>query len=111
MAIGSVIEVRRSLLRGACSLFGFTAPGAGAAGSRTRPRLTREEERLAQATAFLDLHFARHGELIIGPVSLLQRQFDLDYAQALELAAQLEAAHVWSVFRDGCGMRCARQAV
>jgi hypothetical protein len=49
--------------------------------------------------------------VIAGPVSLLQREYGLGYGQALELAAQLEQAQVWTVFRDAGGMRCARRQI
>lgn len=108
MAIGSVIEVRRTLLRGALSLFGIAA-GSAAAEARARPRRTREDLLLDEARAFLDQHFARHGALLIGPVSTLQRRFSLDYGPAVTLAARLEEAGAWTVFHDAAGMRCARR--
>lgn len=113
MAIGSVIAVRRTLLRGALSLFGIAAGGAAAetrAHVRVQGRRSREELLLDEARAFLDQHFARHGELLIGPVSTLQRRFSLDYGPAVTLAARLEEAGAWTVFHDAAGMRCARRA-
>lgn len=109
MAIGSVIEVRRTLLRGALSLLGIAASGAVEARAQARPRRTREELLFDQARAFLDEQFRQHGDLLIGPVSTLQRRFALDYGPAVTLAARLEDAHVWAVFHDSAGMRCARR--
>jgi hypothetical protein len=109
MAIGSVIEVRRNLLRGALSLLGIAASGAAAARIAPRARRRREDLLLDEAVAWLELQFARHGELLVGPISTLQRRFGLDYGPAVELAGRLEDAQVWTVFRDGAGMRCARR--
>lgn len=109
MAIGSVIEVRRTLLRGALTLFGMAA--AGAADARRQPRLRRSREDVLfdEARAHLALHFDRHGDLVVGPISTLQRRFGLDYGPAVTLAARLEEAGVWTVFHDTAGMRCARR--
>jgi DNA segregation ATPase FtsK/SpoIIIE-like protein len=105
-------EVRRSLLRGAFALFGLAA--SSAAQSRIAPaarRRSRAEELYASAWTMVQAHFEQHGDVIAGPVSLLQRQYGLGYSQALELAAQLEQAQVWTVFRDAAGMRCARRQI
>jgi hypothetical protein len=105
-------EVRRSILRGAFALFGLAA--SSAAQSRIAPharRRTRAEEQYASAWNLVQAHFDLHGDVIAGPVSLLQREYGLGYGQALELAAQLEQAQVWTVFRDAGGMRCARRQI
>jgi hypothetical protein len=109
MAIASVIEVRRTLLRGALSLLGVAASGAREALAQERPRRSREQQLLAQASDFLGAHFGQHGDVLVGPISLLQRRYCLGYGAALELSAQLEDAQVWSVYRDASGMRCARK--
>ena len=109
MAIGSGIEVRRTFLRGALALFGVAAAGAADARRQPRVRRTREDVLFDEARAHLALYFARHGDLVIGPISTLQRRFGLDYGPALALAARLEEAQVWTVFRDTAGMRCARR--
>jgi DNA segregation ATPase FtsK/SpoIIIE-like protein len=105
MAITTVIEVRRNLLRGALTLLGI---GERAAPAGARP--TREDALLTQAAGLVEARLRQHGELVVGPISLLQREYDLGYGAALELAARLEAAQVWSVYRDASGMRCARKA-
>lgn len=110
MAIGSVIEVRRTILRGALSLFGVAASGAREARARSPRRPSREELLALQASGFVDDQFRQHGDLLVGPISLLQRQYSLGYGAALELAGRLEDAQVWTVFRDATGMRCARKA-
>jgi hypothetical protein len=110
MAIASVIEVRRTLLRGALSLLCVAASGAREALAHDRPRRSREQQLLAQAGDFVGEHFAQHGEVLVGPISLLQRRYCLSYGAALDLAAQLEDAQVWAVYRDASGMRCARKA-
>jgi hypothetical protein len=109
MAIASVIEVRRTLLRGALSLLGVAASGAREVLAQERPRRSREQLLLAQASAFVEEHFGQHGDVLVGPISLLQRRYCLAYGTALDLAAQLEEAQVWSVYRDASGMRCARK--
>jgi DNA segregation ATPase FtsK/SpoIIIE-like protein len=112
MTVATVIATRRSLLRGAFALFGLAAGSAAAA--RIAPharRRSRDEQLYEQAWNFVHHQFDAHGDVIAGPVSLLQREYSLEYAQALELAAQLEQAQVWSVFRDAGGMRCARRQV
>jgi DNA segregation ATPase FtsK/SpoIIIE-like protein len=107
MANASVIEVRRNLLRGALTLFGLGASGA----AHSRPRRTRAQILLDQAAEFVDAQFRQHGALVVGPISLLQRQYGLGYSAALDLAAGLEDAQVWSVYRDATGMRCARKVI
>jgi hypothetical protein len=109
MAIASVIEVRRTLLRGALSLLGVAGCGARDALARQRPRRTREQVLEAQATGFVQEHFRQHGDVLVGPISLLQRRYCLAYGAALELSARLEEAQVWSVYRDASGMRCAHK--
>jgi len=109
MAIGSVIEVRRNLLRGALSLLGIAAGAAAEGRAQARARRTPEALLLDQARAFLAQQFEQHGDLLVGPVSTLQRRFALDYGPAVALAARLEEAHVWAVFHDTAGMRCARR--
>jgi hypothetical protein len=114
MAIASVIEVRRTLLRGALTLLGIAASGAReahASAGGACPRRSREELLVAQAAAFVDTQFEQHGELLVGPISLLQRRYCLAYGAACDLAAKLEDAQVWCVYRDASGMRCARKAV
>jgi DNA segregation ATPase FtsK/SpoIIIE-like protein len=108
----TVTQVRRSLLRGAFALIGLAASSAtqAAAAPRARRR-SRDEVLYEQAWTFVQEHFDRAGEVIAGPVSLLQRQYGLGYGQALELAGQLEQAQVWTVFRDAAGMRCARRQI
>jgi hypothetical protein len=108
MAIASVIEVRRTL-RDALSLLGVAASGARDALAQERGRRIREQDQVAQATSFVEGHFRQHGDVLVGPISLLQRRYCLAYGAALELAAQLENAQVWSVYRDASGMRCARK--
>jgi hypothetical protein len=109
-------EVRRSILRGAFALFGLAASSAAQSRSavhcapRARRR-SRAEELYANAWTLVQAHFDQHGDVIAGPVSLLQREYGLGYGQALELAAQLEQAQVWTVFRDTGGMRCARRQI
>ncbi|GAB3428227.1 hypothetical protein NX773_06090 [Massilia solisilvae] len=112
MSIQSVTQVRRSLLRGAFALIGLAA--GTAAQARTAPRArrrSRDEMLYEQALNLVQQHFDQHGDVIAGPVSLLQRQYGLGYGQALELAGQLEQAQVWTVFRDAAGMRCARRQI
>jgi DNA segregation ATPase FtsK/SpoIIIE-like protein len=109
MAIASVIEVRRNLLRGALTLLGLAASGAREA--QARPRRNRADDLLAEAASFVDAQFRQHGELVAGPISLLQRQYGLGYGAALDLAARLEEGQVWSVYRDAGGMRCARKVL
>jgi DNA segregation ATPase FtsK/SpoIIIE-like protein len=105
-------EVRRSLLRGAFALFGLAASSATQERIAARARRrSRAEELYDNAWQMVQTHFDQHGDVIAGPVSLLQRQYGLGYAQALELAAQLEQAQVWTVFRDAGGMRCARRQI
>jgi hypothetical protein len=94
MAIATDNPVRRTFLHGALSLFGL----AGG-----------ERDELAQATAFVDGQFRQRGDLIAGPISLLQRQYGLGYGEALALAQELQTARVWQVYRDGAGMRVARR--
>jgi hypothetical protein len=106
----STTEVRRSLLRGAIALFGLAAGSAGQARNAPRARRrSRDEVLYEQAWYFVEQQFEQQGDVIAGPVSLLQRRFGLDYGHALALAGQLEQAQTWSVFRDGAGMRCARR--
>jgi len=108
----TVTTVRRSLLRGALALIGIAASSAGQA--RNMPALRRpgrDELLFDQAAAFIATQFERQGEVIAGPVSLLQRQYHLGYGQALGLADRLERAGLWQVFRDAAGMRCARRGV
>jgi DNA segregation ATPase FtsK/SpoIIIE-like protein len=112
MTIQSTTQLRRSLLRGAFALFGLAA--ANAAEARIAPRArrrSRDEVLYEQAWEFVQQHFEAHGDMLVGPVSLLQRQYGLDYGQALELADKLEQAQVWTVYRDASGMRCARRQV
>ncbi len=110
MSQHTVTDVRRSLLRGAFALFGLAA--SGAADARLSPRRrSRDEQLYEQALALVQAHFDRHSDVIAGPVSLLQREYRLDYAQALDLADKLEQAQVWTVFRDAGGMRCARRQI
>lgn len=110
MSQHTVTEVRRSLLRGAFALFGLAA--GGAADARVSPRRrSRDEQLYEQAWSLVQSQFDQQGEVIAGPVSLLQRQFGLGYGQALDLAEQLEKAQVWTVFRDAGGMRCARRQI
>lgn len=110
MTIGTVIDMRRSLLRGAFALFGLAAASAGEARMAHKPRRrSRDEMLFEQAAAFIDGRFNEHGDVIAGPVSLLQRQYGLGYGQALDLADKLEQAQVWAVYRDVGGMRCARK--
>ncbi|MFL6674379.1 MAG: hypothetical protein ACJ8LG_13935 [Massilia sp.] len=114
MAIASVIEVRRTLLRGALTLLGMAASGAREAQAKAggaSARRSRDELLLAQAAAFVDTQFGQQGELLVGPISLLQRRYCLAYGAALDLAAKLEDAQVWCVYRDATGMRCARKVL
>lgn len=103
-------DVRRSLLRGAFSLFGLAASGAAEARISPRRR-SRDEQLYEQAWTFVQVQFEQQGDLIAGPVSLLQRQFRLGYGEALDLAGKLEQAQLWTVFRDAGGMRCARRQI
>jgi DNA segregation ATPase FtsK/SpoIIIE-like protein len=107
MQIESVIAVRRSLLRGALSLLGVTA---GDAGQRPVRRRHREQTLRERAAAHVYAQFGQHGAVIVGPISLLQREYHLGYQAALDLAEQLEQDAVWIVFRDASGMRCARRS-
>jgi DNA segregation ATPase FtsK/SpoIIIE-like protein len=107
----TVTQVRRSLLRGAFALIGLAASSATQAATPRARRRSRDELLYEQAWTFVQEHFDRVGEVIAGPVSLLQRQYGLGYGQALELAGQLEQAQVWTVFRDAAGMRCARRQI
>jgi hypothetical protein len=107
----TVTQVRRSLLRGAFALIGLAASSATQAATQRARRRSRDELLYEHAWTFVQEHFDRVGEVIAGPVSLLQRQYGLGYGQALELAGQLEQAQVWTVFRDAAGMRCARRQV
>jgi hypothetical protein len=109
MAIATVIEVRRTLLRGALSLLGVAASGAREVLAQERPRRTREQQLVEQARAYVEDHFRQHGDVLVGPISLLQRRYCLAYGPALELSARLEDAQVWAVYRDASGMRCARR--
>jgi hypothetical protein len=110
MTAATVTEVRRSLLRGAFALFGLAAGSAAQARIAPRAgRASRDELLYQQALALVEQQFEAHGDMIAGPVSLLQRTYALDYARALGLAAQLQDAQVWTVFRDASGMRCARR--
>jgi DNA segregation ATPase FtsK/SpoIIIE-like protein len=112
MTIQSVTQVRRSLLRGAFALFGLAAAGATEARIAPRARrLSRDEVLYEQAWEFVQRHFDEQGDMIVGPVSLLQRRYGLGYGQALVLADKLEQAQVWTVYRDASGMRCARRQV
>ena len=105
-------EVRRSLLRGAFALFGMAATSATQARIAPRARRrSRDEALYEQAWTFVQAHFDQHGDVIAGPVSLLQREYGLGYGQALDLAGKLEQAQVWTVFRDAGGMRCARRQI
>jgi DNA segregation ATPase FtsK/SpoIIIE-like protein len=105
-------EVRRSLLRGAFALFGLAAGSAAQARIAPRARRrSRADELYENALTLVQAHFDQHGDVIAGPVSLLQREYGLGYGKALELAAQLEQAQVWTVFRDAAGMRCARRQI
>jgi hypothetical protein len=106
----STIEVRRSLLRGAIALFGLAAGSASQVRSAPRARRRSRDELLYEdAWNFVGQQFDQQGDTIAGPVSLLQRRFNLDYGHALALAAQLEQGEAWNVFRDAGGMRCARR--
>lgn len=109
MQIESVIAVRRNLLRGALSLLGVAAVASAEAGSRPARRRSREQTLRERATAHVYAQFGEHGAVIVGPISLLQREYKLGYQAALDLADQLEQDAVWTVFRDGSGMRCARR--
>lgn len=106
----TVTEVRRSLLRGAFALFGLAASGAAEARISPRRR-SRDEQLYEQAWTFVQAQFDQHGDVIAGPVSLLQRQYGLGYSHALDLAERLEQAQVLTVFRDAGGMRCARRQI
>jgi hypothetical protein len=110
MQIESVIAVRRNLLRGALALFGVAASAAVEAGDRPPRRSKREPTLRERATAHVYAQFGQHGTVIVGPISLLQREYHLGYQAALDLADQLEADAVWTVFRDASGMRCARRS-
>lgn len=108
----TVTQVRRTILRGAFALLGLAA--SSATDARTAPRArrrSRDEQLYEQAWTFVQAHFDRSCDVIVGPVSLLQREYGLGYGQALELAGQLEQAQVWTVFRDAAGMRCARRQI
>jgi DNA segregation ATPase FtsK/SpoIIIE-like protein len=112
MSHHTATEVRRSLLRGAFALFGLAASSATQARIAPRARRRSRADALYEsAWTFVQAHFDQHGDVIAGPVSLLQREYGLGYGQALELAAQLEQAQVWTVFRDAGGMRCARRQI
>jgi hypothetical protein len=112
MTIQSVTAVRRSLLRGAFALFGLAASSATQARiARPARRRSRDELLYEQAWDFVQRQFEEQGDVIVGPVSLLQRQYALAYGQALELADKLEQAQVWMVYRDASAMRCARRQV
>jgi hypothetical protein len=63
---------------------------------------------LAEAITFVHDIFQRQGDIMMSPVSRLQRQFRLSYRRGCELAGQLETAGVWTVFRDHEGARVAR---
>lgn len=107
-----VATVRRSLLRGAFALLGIAASSAGKA--RTMPparRPSRDELQFDRAAALVAAQFERQGDVIVGPVSLLQREHRLGYGEALALAERLERAGLWQVFRDASGMRCARRGI
>jgi DNA segregation ATPase FtsK/SpoIIIE-like protein len=110
MQIESVIAVRRSLLRGALSLLGVAASAAVEAGGRPARRRNREQTLRARASAHVYAQFGQYGAVIVGPISLLQREYHLGYQAALNLADQLEQDAVWTVFRDASGMRCARRS-
>ena len=101
----TVRAVRRNLLQGALSLLGVGVD----AGTRPARRRNREQSLRERATAHVYAQFGEHGAVIAGPISLLQREFHLGYQAALDLAEQLEEDAVWTVFRDGSGMRCARR--
>lgn len=108
----TVTTTRRSLLRGAFALLGIAASSASQA--RSLPvarRPSRDEQLFDRAAALVAAQFERQGDVIVGPVSLLQREHQLGYGQALELADRLERAGLWQVFRDAGGMRCARRGV
>lgn len=112
MTTNSVAAVRRSLLRGAFALFGIAASSAGRA--RALPparRPSRDELQFDRAAALVAAQFERQGDVIVGPVSLLQREYRLGYGEALALADRLERAGLWLVFRDATGMRCARRGI
>jgi hypothetical protein len=109
MQIESVIAVRRTLLRGALSLLGVAASAAVEAGDRPVRRRNREQTLRERATAHVYAQFGQHGAVIVGPISLLQREYHLGYQAALDLADQLEHDAMWTVFRDPSGMRCARR--
>lgn len=108
----TVTIVRRSLLRGAFALLGIAASSAGRA--RAVPparRPSRDELLFDRAAALVKAQFERQGDVIVGPVSLLQRDQLLGYGAALALAERLEQAGLWQVYRDATGMRCARRGV
>jgi hypothetical protein len=107
----ATVHDRRNLLLGALSLLGLAAGGARAARAPAPPRRTQEQILQEQAASFLDACFGQHGDVLVGPISLLQREYRLGYGAALDLAARLEEAQVWSVFHDASGMRCARKLV
>lgn len=112
MSIQSVTEVRRTLLRGAFALFGLAASSATQARIAPRARRRSRDEMLYDAAwEFVQQRFDAQGDVIVGPVSLLQRQYGLGYGHALELADKLEQAQVWTVYRDASGMRCARRQI
>ncbi len=103
--MGTMMGSRKLLVRGALSLLGSAASGS----VRGRPRPSREQLLLLDAGAFLREHFRTHGDVLAGPVSLLQRRFDLGYGEALALAGRLEQERVWVIYRDSAGMRCAHR--
>lgn len=112
MTTQTVTTVRRSLLRGAFALLGIAASSAGQARSMPAARRpSRDELLFDRAAALVAAQFERQGDVIVGPVSLLQREERLGYGEALALAARLEQAGLWQVFRDAAGMRCARRGV
>jgi hypothetical protein len=110
MQTSPVADVRRGLLRGALGLIGLAFGGPGKAAQHKRPARAAPDGLLAQASVFVDAYFQTHGNVVAGPVSLLQRNYHLGYGTACQLAAELESAQVWTVFHDTSGMRCARKA-
>jgi len=110
MTSQTVTNARRSLLRGAFALFGIAASSACRA--RALPparRPSRDELLFDRAAVLVATQFERQGDVIAGPVSMLQREHHLGYGEALALADRLERAGLWQVFRDAGGMRCARR--
>lgn len=59
------------------------------------------------AIMLIDEEVKKHGAVITGPVSLLQRHLSLGYKRAIVLAAALERAHVWKIYHNDAGERCA----